>query len=207
MPLNSFKAHLVQCQRGKIRVRHVAVVLRLLFAAQAVGLACDLIQPARLLLQWDAGVLEVVGDVAPTLGLWLLATAYIPELTDCLLQEADRVDILDLAARAERLSWSSDRDVGVDTEISLPSAHAANSPSIYTPSPCRRRPSPHGAAAPAACARKHPPPLVTWSQHSSVQEAHLICGCVTISISPVPARLRSTSTSLPTVWLLAVSCH
>lgn len=35
--------------------------------------------------------------------------------------------------------------------------------------------------------------------------SHLICGCVTISMSPVPARLRSTSTSLPTVWLLAVS--
>jgi hypothetical protein len=32
-------------------------------------------------------------------------------------------------------------------------------------------------------------------------------GLVTISMRPVPARLRSTSTSDAIVWLFAVSCH
>ena len=79
--------------------------MRLLLAAHGPRLALVRIIQPRLLHDCAAIFLDV--DLPPRLGL------------DGLADETDRVHVLDLAARAERLSWTPHTDIDVGAQIAL----------------------------------------------------------------------------------------
>ena len=96
---------LVELERQQVGIGEVAVVVRLLLRAHGAGLALARIEQARLLVD-RAAVLED-GDLPARL------------VVDGLADEADRVDVLDLAARAERLARAAHRDVDVGAQVAL----------------------------------------------------------------------------------------
>src|SRR5579859_5856187 len=103
---NALDVRVVEYQRRQIGIREVAVVLRLLLAAQAEGRPGVLLPAARLLHDAAAAV-EHRGLARDLVG-------------DGLLDEAERVDVLELDARAElRLARGADAHVGVAAEAPL----------------------------------------------------------------------------------------
>ena len=126
----------VEHQRQQIGIGEIAVVVRVFLAAHRPRHAAAGIEQPRLLLDRAAALPHL--DLAPRLVL------------DRLHDEADRVDVLDLAARAERLAGLAHRDVDVAAHASLP--------------PCCRRRCRDSAGSSAACAdRRRPPPGVRIS--------------------------------------------
>ena len=87
-------------ERHEVGLREVAVVVRILLRAQRVRPAVALVPVTGLLAHDLAGFDEV--DLAARLVL------------DRPSERAHRVEVLDLAARAERLTGTAHADVGVD---------------------------------------------------------------------------------------------
>lgn len=100
------KAYGSDRERRQIVIRHVAVVFGFLLRAEGEGLARELVQASRLLSKRHSRIGLVVLNVPPPLGLYdRVSCVILFGLTDRLLQEADRVHILDLAAGVEWLAW------------------------------------------------------------------------------------------------------
>jgi hypothetical protein len=95
----------VEFQRQKVGIREVAVVVRLFLGAHRTGLALARIEQAGFLVDL-AAILEN-GDLAAGFVL------------DGLADEADRVDVLDFAARAEIAARLAHRDVDVGAHRAL----------------------------------------------------------------------------------------
>ncbi len=95
----------VEFERQQVRIGEVAVVMRLFLGAHRARLALAGIVEAGLLVD-RAAILEDA-DLAARLDI------------DGLADEADRVDVLDLAARAEGLARAAHRDVDVGAQIAL----------------------------------------------------------------------------------------
>src|SRR5690606_25594445 len=96
---------LIQLQRQEIGIREIAIVVRLLLAPHRAGFAAGCVEQARLLID-RAAVLE---------DLDLPARLVLDRLAD----EPDRVHVLDLAARAERLPGPTHREVHVAAQRTL----------------------------------------------------------------------------------------
>ena len=94
-----------QLQRQQVGVGEIAVVVRLLLGAHGASHALHAVVEPRLLLDRPA-VLDHV-DLAACLRL------------DGLADEADRVDVLDLAAGAQLLARPAHRDVHVGAQVPL----------------------------------------------------------------------------------------
>ena len=87
MPRQLVHIGLVEFERQKVRIGEIAVVVRLFLRAHGAGLALAGIEQARLLI--DRAAILDDADLPARLVL------------DRLADEADRVDVLDLAAGAE----------------------------------------------------------------------------------------------------------
>ena len=96
---------LIQHERQEIGVGEVAVIVGVFLGAERAGLAAGRVEQPGLLIDAAAGLPNL--DLA--LGLDV----------DGLHDVADRVDVLDLAAGAERLAVLADRDVDVGAHGAL----------------------------------------------------------------------------------------
>ena len=92
-------------QRQQVGVGEIAVVVRLFLGAHRAGLALIRIEQPGLLIN-AAAILENA-DLTPSL------------MFDRLTDEADGVDVLDLAARTEGLAWPAHRDIDVGAEAAF----------------------------------------------------------------------------------------
>src|SRR5690606_18477395 len=84
----------VELKRQKVRVGKIAIVVRFFLGAHRTGLALARVEQTRLLVDRTA----VFQDADLTAGL----------IFDRLADEADGVDVLDLAARAETFTRAAD---------------------------------------------------------------------------------------------------
>ena len=104
-PLDRRDERLVELERQQVGVGEIAVVVRLLLGAHRARLAALRIEQAGLLLDGAARLEQL--DLAARLVL------------DRAADEAHRVQVLDLAARAERVARAAHRDVGVAAQVAL----------------------------------------------------------------------------------------
>ena len=94
-----------QDQWQEVRIGEVAVVVRLFLRAHGAGLAlAGIVEPGLLI---DLAAVFENADLPAGLDL------------DRLTDEADRVDVLDLAARAEGCAWLTHGDVDVRAQVAL----------------------------------------------------------------------------------------
>ena len=103
--MQAFDEAIRQYQRQKVGIREIPVIMRLFLRAHRAGFPVARIVEPRFLV--DLATILENGDLAPRLDL------------DGLADEADRIDVLDLAARAQRRTRTPDRDIDVRAEIAL----------------------------------------------------------------------------------------
>ena len=95
----------VELERQQIGIGEIAIVVRLFLRAHRTRLAACGIEEARLLL--DLAAILDDGDLTARFRL------------DRLADEADRVDVLDLAARVERRARPPHRNIDVGAQVAL----------------------------------------------------------------------------------------